>query len=64
MYLNAWIRFEVDVNFVKVLIVDITDQPLEGGPPTAEAARVRLGKNLCKGEVRILTSIPANSLES
>ena len=39
---------------VKVLIVDITDQPLEGGPPTAEAARVRLGENQCKGEVRIL----------
>ena len=39
------------VNFGKVLIVDVTDQPLEGGPPTAEAAKVRLGESLCKGEV-------------
>ena len=39
----------------KVLIVDITDQPLEGGPPTVEAAKRRLGENLCQGEVRILS---------
>ena len=39
----------------KVLIVDITDQPLEGGLPTVEAAKLRLGENLCRGEVRILS---------
>ena len=40
---------------IKVLIVDITDQPLEGGPPTVETAKLRLGDNLCQGEVRILS---------
>ena len=40
---------------IKVLIVDITDQPLEGGPPTVEAAKLWLGENLCQGEVCILS---------
>ena len=40
----------------KVLIVDIADQPLEGGLTTTEAAKIRLGENPCQGEVRILPS--------